>query len=1388
MSDMRKPLPNGFCLNCGGRNYTICSELDRGASSIVYNAEYFDEENQQHYVLIKELYPHYQKISRQTDQSLGISDKETFAKDENYLITAYKRNTDLKKTMGMTNSTVNPIGIFKANNTRYIITDCIEGKNYCEECDSNIHTVFVRMLALAKILREYHKKGFLHLDIKPSNILVIPETAEHIYLFDFDSLQLKSDIRSGNVKRLSFSNGFSAPELIHGKYGELCDATDFYSIGAIVYVKLFGTMPSFTDFSISYQPDFSSEKFKDQDPDLLKKLTRFFRKTLTPSVLSRFGSDDELITALDELADLSDLERPYLIDSFTYISGYFVGREKELADLDEKIKSNHTVFVSGIGGIGKTELVRYYVHTHRKEYRRVVFVSYTENIISTFCSKDIFIKNFSRGTDEEEQEFYNRKLSVFNEIADENDLFILDNFDTDNCDEILELLKCRCKFIVTTRSDFRDYNVCQTDISSIDNMETLLKLFRIYNPLSYPDDEEKYITDLIELVERHTMTVELIAKYLRITQEAPSKMFADITQKEGIANTDRTAIKQRKDNRMCSSDIVTHLLSIFDLSGFTESQCEVIKSLSLLGYINIRREKFFELCPVPSCIEDIEHLVKSGWIQSEDSSGKIHLHQIILDLVYNELKPTTESCPHITEFMDAYIQSDCENMLAWKIRYDLLKNFINRVTGNDIACAKLFVDYSYFCGAEDHILEKAYTICISLIGQESEELLYRIYLMQIEILIDDSNWFLYEEIDENNQTQRIIDLCDKAFSAAEHIYDEPEHLAETCIKISDIVSDAAEKAYIADDIKLKLLDTAEKFTMRAEQYISDDIPCEQKVELYRSIQNFYVDIGYMNIFRSEHYRDSKKALYYQRIIDDLSEDISDDDPTVICSKDIFSASYDEAAFTEMNNGEYQTAIELYEMAIQDPYCFSESFERLADCYIALGDHETAINTLKEGLDRFDEQSSRVAICTKLINVLFDKGNYEECRYYSQSLISEGTDPSEGKIIGYYFLYKLEDDICKQKTLWNKCCSLFKQIDKDSLSISIQDFVVEYAEKIDNLHEKIELLLDIAQRIHSYDDNGRIYQIICKMCDGVNELAQYHITALLGYAQLLDRLCNGEEIMSICQKAESVYLSSDIGDDMFKNDMYYRIGKLLENTLLYDNADEEFFRKCDMYMLAESRSAGVDDKKQFEIWFDTLQKYTKLEQYAMGEKCCDKIISIIQKDINQSEFFFYSNISWNIQQIIECLGHTHSYDKIRKILHDIYPHILYYYENLYTDETTEKTEQCAESINMLASSAGYAGEKKSSIILNMAYIVIITGGYADNETIQKSIFNDSDSINILVKKVISALETQLSPQQIDKIIEVKESIQENAEFADPDVLQALEHFSLVYEKSDIEFRR
>lgn len=1380
MSDMRKPLPNGFSLNCDGKSYIICNEIDRGASCIVYNALYSDEVNRQHYVRIKELYPYHLRISRSTDQSLVIADTEKFAEEEEHLVTAYKHNSDLKQVIGMTNSTVNPIGIFKANNTRYIITDCIEGKSYCEECDKDIHTVFVRMLALAKIVREYHKNGFLHLDIKPSNILVIPETAEHIYLFDFDSLQLKSDIRDGNAKKFSFTNGFSAPELIYGKSEKLCDATDFYSVGAVIYYKLFGTAPDFSAFSISSKIDFSLLKFKGENPDLIEKLAVFFRKTLTASPLSRFKTDDELIYALKELVRLSDTEKPYLMDSFTYISENFVGREKEITALDKGIKNNHAVFVSGIGGIGKTELVRWYAHTHRDKFRRIIFASYTGNIKSTFCKNEIFIKNFKRGTDENDEDFYTRKLSVFSELTNENDLFILDNFDTDNCDEILELLNCRCKFIVTSRNDFRDYNMFQINIRSIDNMGTLLKLFRIYNPSVYSDEEKEFISALIELVERHTMSVELIAKYLRITQSLPSKLFADIAEKEGITNTDSIRIKQRKDNRMCSSDIVTHLLSIFNLYGFSESQCEVIKSLSLLGYVKIRREKFFELCPVSSCIEDVEQLVKSGWIQSDDPTGKIHLHQIILDLVYNELKPTTNSCPHITAAMDNYLLTDFENRLESDIRSNIAKNFVDRISGTSLAYAKLLTDYCYKINAEKSLLEKAESVCISSVEPNAQKLMYRIYIKQIELFTDDDRHLFDEDFSEDDLIENVIEVCNKAFTAAENLSAEPCFISEASIEISDVICEAAESAFLLSDAnRIRLLDTAEEFIIRAENFISDDMTCEQKIKLYTHLQDFYADNDPMHWFRSKHFADNSKVLHYQQIINNLSEQEEDYIYT--------SESYEEAAFHAMINGEYYDAIELYETALKEPGYSSYADEQLADCYIAVGEPLTAINRLKEIVERRGTEWGGFYSCSKLIKISFDNGYYEDCRKYSQLLLSECPEMSNMQIIGNYYLYKLEDDEGKRKALWDKCCSLFENLDFVYLHAVMEDFLIEYSEKFPDINKRLELLTECARYINMYTDNCRIYKYIFDLCDGKKELARFYTKALLQSACRLFR--KEDEVLSLCKKAESIFLSSGIDDEIFKNEMYCIMGECLENrSFSLISYAEEAYRKCDLYLLAKHKSMGSDDEKMLEIWTDTLEKYKFLEQYAMSEKCCDMIMQVIRRNINRSEFCYYTEISGTIYEIIECLGQTQNHGKIRQLLSEIYPQILYYYDNIYDGEKTEIPERCAGDIHQLAFYANNSDEKLGSLILNLASVIILTGENADAMSVQKAMQNDTDSFKSLVSRFKEALEMQLTSQQVDNIIEVKKSIEEKSEFVAPDILDALEHFSAVYERSDIEFKR
>ena len=51
-----------------------------------------------------------------------------------------------------------------------------------------LYTTKFHKFCVFVFIQKYHENGYLHLDIKPNNIFIFPETAQHIQLFDFDSV------------------------------------------------------------------------------------------------------------------------------------------------------------------------------------------------------------------------------------------------------------------------------------------------------------------------------------------------------------------------------------------------------------------------------------------------------------------------------------------------------------------------------------------------------------------------------------------------------------------------------------------------------------------------------------------------------------------------------------------------------------------------------------------------------------------------------------------------------------------------------------------------------------------------------------------------------------------------------------------------------------------------------------------------------------------------------------------------------------------------------------------------------------------------------------------------------------------------------------------------
>lgn len=123
----------------------------------------------------------------------------------------------------------------------YIVSDLIEGHNLAEIIAENRPTpqAAVRLLAeIAESLDYAHKQGFIHRDVKPSNILV--DRQERTYLTDFGIAATISELTTSGQRYIG-TQAYMSPEQAHGE--ALDHRTDVYSLGVVLFELLTGELP-----------------------------------------------------------------------------------------------------------------------------------------------------------------------------------------------------------------------------------------------------------------------------------------------------------------------------------------------------------------------------------------------------------------------------------------------------------------------------------------------------------------------------------------------------------------------------------------------------------------------------------------------------------------------------------------------------------------------------------------------------------------------------------------------------------------------------------------------------------------------------------------------------------------------------------------------------------------------------------------------------------------------------------------------------------------------------------------------------------------------------------------------------------------------------------------
>ena len=128
--------------------------------------------------------------------------------------------------------------------TVYIVTRWVEGTELGtlidEEGPLEFHRAARTAAQIADALEIAHEKGFVHRDVKPSNVILTAEN--HVYLTDF-GLAKRAETAAGltGADQLLGTVDYVSPEQIEGSQPDA--RSDIYSVGCVLYEMLAGEPP-----------------------------------------------------------------------------------------------------------------------------------------------------------------------------------------------------------------------------------------------------------------------------------------------------------------------------------------------------------------------------------------------------------------------------------------------------------------------------------------------------------------------------------------------------------------------------------------------------------------------------------------------------------------------------------------------------------------------------------------------------------------------------------------------------------------------------------------------------------------------------------------------------------------------------------------------------------------------------------------------------------------------------------------------------------------------------------------------------------------------------------------------------------------------------------------
>lgn len=307
---------------------------------------------------------------------------------------------------------------------------------------------------------------------------------------------------------------------------------------------------------------------------------------------------------------------------------HFTGREKELDELHTLMQTEGKVFVTGVAGVGKSELVRTYAKKYASEYAHIGYYNYNEyhnsisDIIANILPNMAFIRSDIEALYEENLEL----LSSFGK----NLLLIIDNYNVpaDHDSKLPDLLELECDIIFISYSHYDD-DFTVYDLTEFRTFHESYDLIKQFYPFDENDPDVKFKMHRLALItDKYPFSLELCARSMKRGTDTPDTCADALVG--GIKNM-KARIPANKDRIPKTDTHYRHIESLFRKADLTVTDKYVLSYMRFMPESGVPKMLFQKLTRLIDFTE-IDKLSDLGFIH-DNSDGTISISSIVRKLV-----------------------------------------------------------------------------------------------------------------------------------------------------------------------------------------------------------------------------------------------------------------------------------------------------------------------------------------------------------------------------------------------------------------------------------------------------------------------------------------------------------------------------------------------------------------------------------------------------------------------------------------------------------------------------------------------------------------------------------------------------------------------------------